>query len=79
MMSQHRRAAINAEVNRLTSRAYANAKTLLQKHETELQKLAEELMREETLTGESLIWTLGVSNHSLISELYKPSPSLPRP
>ena len=60
MVSQHTRAAIDAEVKRLTSQAYANAKTLLQKHEGELHKLADELMREETLTGDQVREIIGV-------------------
>jgi len=59
-VSQHTRAAIDAEVKRLTSQAYLNAKTLLTQHEDKLHLLAQQLMTEETLTGSQVRHLMGV-------------------
>ena len=59
-MSQHTREAIDAEVKRLTGQAYNNAKRLLLENEDKLHKLARELIKEETLTGDQVREIIGV-------------------
>ena len=59
-VSQATRAAIDAEVKRLTSQAYTNAKTLLTRHEDKLHLLAAELINHETLTGDQVRDILGL-------------------
>jgi hypothetical protein len=53
-VSQATRVAIDTEVKRLTSQAYLNAKNLLTQHQDKLHLLAQELMKEETLSGEQV-------------------------
>jgi ATP-dependent metalloprotease len=61
-VSQHTREAIDAEVKRLTGQAYNNAKKLLLENEDKLHKLAGELIKEETLTGDQVREIIGVKN-----------------
>jgi ATP-dependent metalloprotease len=63
-VSQHTREAIDAEVKRLTGQAYNNAKKLLLENEDKLHKLAGELIKEETLTGDQVREIIGVKNAS---------------
>jgi len=58
-VSQQTRAAIDGEVKRLTSQAYQNAKKLLTQHEDKLHLLAQQLMKEETLTGDQVRRLMG--------------------
>jgi len=49
-------------VKRLTGQAYNNAKKLLLENEDKLHKLAGELIKEETLTGDQVREIIGVKN-----------------
>ena len=60
-VSQHTREAIDAEVKRLTGQAYNNAKRLLKENEDKLHKLAAELIKEETLTGDQVREIIGAN------------------
>jgi ATP-dependent metalloprotease len=59
-VSQQTRAAIDSEVKRLTSQAYDNAKAILRKHEDKLHVLAQELIKQETLTGDQVRHLIGL-------------------
>jgi len=60
-VSQATRVAIDTEVKRLTSQAYLNAKNILTQHQDKLHLLAQELMKEETLSGEQVRALVGVT------------------
>ena len=59
-VSQHTRAAVDSEVKRLTSHAYENARSILTRHQDKLHLLAEELIKEETLSGDQVREIIGV-------------------
>jgi len=58
-ISEDTRKAIDAEVKRLTDQAYENAKRILVSHREKLDKLAQELIDKETLTGDQVRVILG--------------------
>ena len=58
-VSQHTRAAVDSEVKRLTSQAYENARTILTQHQDKLHLIAQELIKEETLTGDQVRELIG--------------------